>query len=387
MKALLFTLLAAANCSLHLCAAPSDYNAAAGFGTFMTSVSNPVFEPTIQSVTLHSETTEPDGRKRIQFHYTLANTQSGYYETPSVAVRFDPAPPWTLVATECTPASLPDLVPAVGSTASTSTSMVPLTLICLVAESTALKTAFLNGDHVVISTRELYQFSIPIKVIDAATDDSITDIGVLPAVPLLIPYTVVTTTYSVSTPLLTSLAPNTILIKASNVHNGTSQLSDFLIDMATIHDSPPPGSDLERQRENGSIEIELLVIDSTSAGQFSGKMKPMGSYLVHGSSFASQMNTYVNPQRDPTNPPLGNSFFSNDEVQARNDRIYGKEQPSIPESAPRGGNLAELRGLFNVHVPSIKFLLLLGSRWMGNSCSVGSMFALAWSRASAPSRE
>ena len=64
-------------------AAPGDYHSTTRYGVYANSRDSLLFEPVITAVELDAETTEPDGRKRLSFHFTLHNPSAAYFEARS----------------------------------------------------------------------------------------------------------------------------------------------------------------------------------------------------------------------------------------------------------------------------------------------------------------
>ena len=104
---ILFFLTAA----LPVLANPHAYNATPGYGVFHTAEVNPFFEVAITGATLATETTEPDGRKRLSFHFTVQNTGGGYQESVVIFFNDSSSLPWPVSLVSGSYAEAGDLAP------------------------------------------------------------------------------------------------------------------------------------------------------------------------------------------------------------------------------------------------------------------------------------
>jgi hypothetical protein len=172
MRIVSFLLLGLGFISSFLKAAPIDFNAFAGFGMVHSKTTDLFFEPVVTSGTLVSETTEPDGRIRLAFNFTVSNPGGGYQEAVKVLLNEQDTLPWALsdvIAPYPFCASGGDLAPGTEAAPTVLTTTTPLELICQPAVVENVKAALLAGQHVGGEARELAQFNVPVRAIDEAS--------------------------------------------------------------------------------------------------------------------------------------------------------------------------------------------------------------------------
>jgi len=326
-------------------AAPADFNASSHYGVHQSSLESLLFEPQITAATLLSETTEPDGRKRLSFNFTLNNISGGYFEEPAVFLNSSQGLPWTveMITPAAEAAELPpgtSLAPGVVTTTS------PLTFLIAAADAEAAKTAILAREQVHISAWDLYRFNAPIHAADAAMDAaflSATKSG-----------NMITVVFSASTPSLTALTSGAYLVHNPHVFElrapaftGEVVLKHFLTDVETAHEVA----------KTSGVATKLLQISSIITDSGTGVVTVTGvevnalDQMVSAYSKATHLDGFVGIlPRDPYNPPVGTSFHTTAE--------YVKRIAALDEAKTMNGSspyppavAADLAGLFTLHYP------------------------------------
>ncbi len=353
---------------------PADFNALPRYGTTMDAKTGDV---SIESMELFAETTEPDGRKRLEFNGTLRNNDIGYFE--SVHLGFEaPGPDWNVEIVSDFFA-MPDLVPN-----GASTTPQRLVLLAPAADAEAVKTQILAKQRLRIGAFELYQFRLPAVAIDAATEANYSGDGVrLDGKAEL--------RFSATTAVLGSLAPGKLLMENPTqftVERGNGPtLSDLALHISSdvlVKDWQNGKIRTTRMFEVTEISTDPMTGVVTVVGiQFGGQPDPFPPFrnaekyrglvdnLRTGTLFTEANSAFDNSgtaadSRHPYQPPLGNSAFSGLEDAAREARkalvpiLYG----------PRYGELRELNGLFALHFPFNEVQLAKGITLDGQ-CTLG----------------
>lgn len=325
--------------------APGDYNATTGYGVFRSSLDSLLFEPEISAATLDSEFTEPDGRKRLSFHFTLRNSSGGYFEDPAVFLNASTGLPW-MVEMVTPAAEAPDLPPGTSLVPAEVTTTAPLTFLIAAADAEAAKTALLAREQVHISAMDLYRFNVPITAADAAMDVTFTNASSSGDTLVL--------DFGTNSPVLSGLAPGTLLVHNPAVYElrnpayrGELVLRRFLTDLGTAE---------EAAKQTG-LQTRLLQVSSVSTNGETGVVTLTGTNVVAVDQMisayckATHLDGFIGLlPRDPWNPPLATSFHTADEKELRT--LHLEEAIALNGDCPYPPAIAaELRGLFNLHYP------------------------------------
>lgn len=160
--------------ALPVLADPHAYNATKGYGIFHSSTDDPFFDIQVTAVTLTSETTELDGRKRLSFGFMLSNPGGGYQEEVAVFIDSEETLPWPVEFVSIY-AEVGDLAPGTPAVPTVATSFNSATFIVAAADAGAAKTAILAGQHIHVTCKELYQFDMPVREADATMNTAFVD--------------------------------------------------------------------------------------------------------------------------------------------------------------------------------------------------------------------
>lgn len=327
-------------------AVPALYNAAPGYGTYLNSKEYRGHEVVVDAVTLAGETNEPDGRVRLSFDATLRNTGGGYHAQPAFQLTEAELPAWPV---ELVPSAsyTADLAPSQG-TFNTASTVAPVSLICAAADVAAVKSTVLNKQRVAVSSIELYQFTLPAVSADEATDNAysshLTTGGGTNKFA--------TIEFSAETPLLTALTPGQLVLENPSSQGyrlkrpGPTDPPSLPGLYQVIHAEEAYGEHEEGQMHKTEL-LEVTGVERTNGlVRVSGYVREMYAVLRAGTEVANQMDAFDGAVRDPYNPPTGNSLFTGDEWEKRNDAIA-----AALDKGPRWGSLADLLGLFTLHFP------------------------------------
>lgn len=341
-------------------AAPADFNAIAGYGTEIANLKQDGNEVAMEAISLVSETTEVDGRKRLSFTASLHNTGISYYE--GAQIRFEPPGVGWDVQIVDDDAVLPDLPPN-----STAVSLPdPIVLIAPSATAETVKAQVLSGQRLVPRAKELWQFRLPAMQINDATEDEYSHSE---AVPLT---THVKLVFDHTTPLLTALQPGMLVMETtegdtmnrSNLEGALTGLAYF-ISCAERYSNVTYG----KMRTTRMVEViskisvgnQVHLICQPHGGEIFPFVFPPSFETIQtdprfrgfidnlrvGTEVLDQTSAFDSAGRDPIDPPIGNTVFGAAEhdgrEDARGDIIY--------EGALRHADLSDLDGLFCTHIP------------------------------------
>lgn len=338
---------------LRAAGAPSDFNAVPGYGT---DYDNDAGELIPQNITLTSETTENDGRKRLSFTGEVRNASIGYFE--SVRLRLEPpGAGWSITIVQES-ASVPDLPP--GGTGTTQQSF---TLLAAAADAEAVKSQLLAGQRLLVTARELHQFRLPVVAIDAASEQLFTGTGIA------IPGEVVLN-FSSTSSALNALTPGKLFLENPRAHTLNRGTGPNLPQLARFISSDEVYETWQTGKIRTTRMLEVLEKSSIPGGGVSIRAKTFGGDPIQSGpfrngpayrglmdnlktgSFAADIESAFDPtgnasdSRNPYEPPLGNSAFSASEDAAR-----AAEYLLALANGPRDGRLRDLGGLFTLHLP------------------------------------
>lgn len=326
-------------------AAPEDYHATSRYGKSSSTLASMLFEPEIAGATLLSETTEPDGRKRLSFHFNMRNASGGYFESPGVFLNQGGDLPWGVEMV--TPAAeAPELPPGTSLVPANATTTAPLTFLIAAGEAEAAKSAILNREHLHITAYDLYRFSAPIRSADAAMDAAFADATSTG--------NQITLRFSASTPSLATLAAGTLLVHNPRVFElrlpaftGELVLRHYLTNVETADETA----------KQSAVQTKLFQISSIATNPTDGTVAVTGfevpavDLMVSAYTKSTQLDGFIGTiPRDPYNPPTGTSFHTASEYLKRASSLAGAESANQSPFYPPGV-AAEISGLFNLHYP------------------------------------
>ncbi|MBL9114255.1 MAG: hypothetical protein JNJ83_04560 [Verrucomicrobiaceae bacterium] len=365
-------------CSAHLLGAPADFNAVSGYGTILEKLSPTINEVTIEAITLASETTEPDGRKRLSFTASLHNTGEGYFE--GAQIRFDkpttpPSPEWPIEIVNDA-VVMPDLEPS-----GTVTLPQPIVLLAPAADANAVKNAVLAGQHLYARATELYQFRLPPSPIDDATNDAFDH-----ATSNLLNDDI-SLYFEQMTPFLQALQPGTLLMETimtdsvTRTYDGFNNLTGLAKHVSTMKRWGPP--DFGRLRTERMVEVESVTLEQDGKVKVHGKQwggqeldlsdvlhlipslqtnrrvrgffdnLRTGTLLMEAIDLVDAGNS---EGRDPFDPPVGNTFYTSSETEER--AITAAELRD--RALLRHPALSDLKGFFSLHMPINEMEIIKG---------------------------
>lgn len=343
-RLLCFSFLVAS--ALSAFAAPHDFNATPGYGVFNSVAKNPFFEVDIVSVTLAAETTELDGRKRLAFNFTVRNVGGGYQEEVVVFLNDFTTLPWPVTLVAGGYAEAGDLAPGTPSVPTVASTFSALTFIVDAANAEAAKTAILAQQHLHVTCKELYRFSIPIFEADAAMDTAFVD-GTQAG-------NIRTITFANSTPSLAALQPECLLVHNPNVFmlreadpfNGEEVLRFHLTNVETAD-----GDYATTKVKTKVLKVTSVVTNPmTNSVTVTGTEVNVWDVITSGLSSSTQHDGFRGfASRDPWNPPSGTSFHT---AAERALRAYSPaEDPDNTSTGFPPPSVADLQGLFAMHYP------------------------------------
>ena len=320
-------------------AAPHDFHATPGYGVFISAENNPFFEIEIVSATLASETAELDGRKRLSFNYTVRNVGGGYQEEVVVFINDFTTLPWPVTLVSGGYAEAGDLAPGSPTVPTVATTFSTATLIVAAADAEAAKTAFLARQHVHVTCKELFTFTLPITEADSAMDTAFFD-GSKSG-------NVITLQFTATTPSLTALQADTLLVHNPEVFalrnptiGGEEVLRQYLTNVAEAQ-----GVFVESKETTKLLKVTSVITNGNGSVTVTGTEVLARDVMKSGLSISTQMDGFIGiPARDPWNPPNGTSFHTAGE------RALRLPPPSGNSDYP-SGSAADLRGLFSLHYP------------------------------------
>ena len=324
----------------------------------------------MESISLVSETTEVDGRKRLSFTASLHNTGISYYE--GAQIRFEPPGVGWDVQIVDDDAVLPDLPPNSAAVPLPE----PIVLIAPAATAETVKAQVRSGQRLVPRAKELWQFRLPAMQMDDATENEYSHAE---AVALT---THVKLVFDNTTPLLTALQPGMLVMETTvgdtmnrviNLGNGQLEGLAFFISCAERF------ADLEtgKLRTTRMVEVisksivgnEVHLICQPHGGEIHPFVFPPSFETIQtdprfrgfidnlrvGTEILDQNGAFDGTGRDPIDPPVGNTVFGLGE------HIFREvtKEPNYPgllycllqEKRFRHPDLSDLNGLFCTHIP------------------------------------
>jgi hypothetical protein len=330
-------------CLLALCSAltlaalaqPADYNASPGYGTRATTLDSVTgSELVIQTVSLASETNEPDGKVLLTCHATVANTGGGYH---GKVVFWLAAPTNGWPVEQVTPfAPLPDLPPHAGPVGTPT----PVSLRCAAADADMVKTNLQAKQRVSVESVELTQFTLPVVAVDAELDVAchsavaFTD----PADTNHIHYRL---EFTNTPPSVAALAAGKLLIENPELYEIGGDTNSNGALQPVVQSGRRTPTNKGQFHKPRHFEITSVTNLPNGRVQVEGAERETFEVLRAGAYYGTQLDAYDDPVRDPYNPPLGSSFWPNSEARLR----FGSIRPGFP----RDGNLADTWGLFCLH--------------------------------------
>lgn len=370
MKTTLYTCSALALLSWSALAVPADFNAIAGYGTEIASLKEDGNSIALESITLVSETAEVDGRKRLSFTASLHNTGISYYE--GAQIRFEPPGVGWDVQIVDDDAVLPDLPPNSAAVPLPE----PIVLIAPAATAEVVKTQVLSGQRLAPRATELWQFRLPARQIDDATEGEYSHAEGVPMsshVKLVFDHT---------TPLLTALQPGMLVMETTvgdtvnrviNIGSGQLEGLAFFISCAERFADEEEG----KMRTTRMVEVisktmvgnELHLVCQPHGGEIHPFVFPPSFETVQtdarfrgfidnlrvGTEILDQNSGFDGAGRDPIDPPVGNTVFSLSEHITREvtkaPNYPGERDCLLFEKRFRHPALSDLNGLFCTHIP------------------------------------
>ena len=318
--------------ALNTLATPADFKAIDGYGTPLASATGFGFsEIVLDSVTLASEATEPDGRKLLSFNATMHNPGEGYQDE----VTFGLAAPTTDWPVELVTAfvEMPDLPPNSGVVATTS----PVSLRVAAADAEAVKAAVLAKQHLSVGSLDLFQFTSAPVAVDAATDAALSsyDNNGNDSYTLHFPS---------STSLVAALVPNQLLLENPGGYHLVRG-----VDGGDLFTQVVNCGGVKAPNETGKVILShcLLITSVTPQGGgylVTGTRKELREVIANALFVATQNDAYDAPIRDPYAVPAGRTTYTRAEIEDRS--LKARE---LLSEKPRDGRLADLLGLFALH--------------------------------------
>ena len=294
-------------------AAPADFNAVTGYGTPINPLiisgdsalakasrvlTGPFFdaatsELAMENIALASETAEPNSRVRLRFTLTFRNTGSGYYE--GIGIEWEsPTSGWNGVGvTTILPEG--DLEPN-----ATRTLTVPVEVIVPNADRDAAVADILAGKRLRPTATELFRFTLPVAAIDQATETAFSTIAAAPNPGERYLY------FSSSTPLLTALQANSLLVEAP-AFNPLTRPSSLA---SLIHAQEISGVDDFGQGRETVIGEVLENIPDGDGRRLRVRTHSLRDVLAHGSFLQVPADGYDGATVDPYRPEFGTNAFS-----------------------------------------------------------------------------
>lgn len=350
--------------ALPLFATPNQFNAVSGYGTHLKNAGNDI---SMESISLLSETTEMDGRKRLSFNVTLKNNDLGYFESPDI--EFDePGPGWNVeIVQHRTVTATPDLPPN-GS----GTTQQPLILLAPAADAEAVKAQVLAGQRMTIRADELYQFRLPAVAVDALADANFDHAETAQNGQVAL-------VFSATSPALDAVSAGMFLVEAWKTQPLSRVAGDGIGDELAGLARHVSSHEFYLDWQNGKVRTTRIfeVTQKNVAGNGTATLTGIqhgaaahwppllqrpeedpkyralidnlrtGTLEGRASEAFDSTHDLKLANRHPWNPPLGNSAFTESEYQQRGETRAGLVQ----DGRWRAAAWRDLGGLFSLHFP------------------------------------
>lgn len=341
-------------------AVPADFNAIAGYGTEIANLKDDGNGIALEAISLVSETTEMDGRKRLSFTASLHNTGVSYYE--GAQIRFEPPGVGWDVQIVDDDAVLPDLAPSSAAVPLPE----PIVLIAPAGTAEEVKAQVLSAQRLVPRAMELWQFRLPAMQVDDVTEGEYSHAE---AVPLS---THVKLVFSHTTALLAALQPGMLVMETTagdtmDRPSGVGQLTGlaYFISCAERYSQDSQGmirtTRMVEVISKSTVGSEVHLVCQPHGGEIHPFVFPPSFESIQtdarfrgfidnvrvGTEILDQNDGFDGAARDPIDPPVGNTVFGSAEHLVRED---GRSD-LIGAGKVRIKDLSDLNGLFCTHVP------------------------------------
>lgn len=373
-------------CAALLCgtafAAPADFNAIPGYGGEIPNLTVAKNDVAIENITLVSETTDTDGRKRLSFTGRLNNTGKGYFQ--SAQIRFE-----TPVAGSAWDVQIVDDDALIVDLPPNSSAPLPEPIVLMAAADKAetVKAQVLAGQHLRARALELFQFRLPPVAVDEATDEAFDSAVVFPP-----PFqNQVQLHFSATTPLLAALQPGRLLMETTvtdpvdRSFNNDGSLRGLARHVSAEQRFAPVQIGIIRTTRMVEVTGVTINQDGTvvvSGKQFGGEPEgfdPLDPFLnfgdvqtdprfrgfidnlVEGTIVVTAKDAFDPPgpgqfTRDPFNPPLGTTMFTDSGTVKRQQELSNLRA----EKRVRHPRISDVGGFFVMHLPVNDFKITKG---------------------------